>query len=106
MIVLRAVFSKCRNRLVIFMPWSRYVDVSFFSKQAINNHIILHRQQPIASKTELRCAGPLPPDPDHRGQLRGLPQDAADQDQGGEGQEEVDGGEGKRGGGEGRLLQS
>ena len=56
--------------------------------------------------TELRCAGPLPPDPDHRGQLRGLPQDAADQDQGGEGQEEVDGGEGKRGGGEGRLLQS
>ena len=69
-----------------------YQETKFKAGDKQRAHIVC--QQPIASKTELRCAGPLPPDPDHRGQLRGLPQDAADQDQGGEGQEEVDGGEG------------
>ena len=36
-------------------------------------------------------AGPLPPHPHHRRQLRGLPQEPAEDDQGGEGQEEAEG---------------
>ena len=36
-------------------------------------------------------SGPLPPHPHHRRQLRGLPQEPAEDDQGGEGQEEAEG---------------
>ena len=39
----------------------------------------------------VRGAGPLPAHPHHRRQLRGLPQEPAEDDQGREGQEEAEG---------------
>ena len=39
----------------------------------------------------VRGTCPLPPHPHHRRQLRGLPQEPAEDDQGGEGQEEAEG---------------
>ena len=39
----------------------------------------------------VRGAGPLPAHPHHCRQLRGLPQEPAEDDQGGEGQEEAKG---------------
>ena len=83
---------------------SRFINLVAIFSLDLESQYTLPRLLPIHFPT--RSTGALSAYPHHRGQLRGLPPDAALQDQGGEGQEEADGGEGEGGGGQGGLLQA